>query len=116
MKAPSHPKPDQSANPDQQPRCSSPWWGTALENEIDQFPRAVEALLDQNQLHQHLDQLVSLAEQAAGSVQGELDLNEVANAAYLRENPNYDPENPGELSPRHRKKLDALLLRCERRH
>lgn len=104
-----------SERPSKPPQCSSPMWWPILKNEIDQFPRMVEELLDDGTLHEHLDCLSRLANNAM-SVAGELDAGELAASAAFRENPKYDPDKPGELSPRHQKMLDDLLERCDAEH
>lgn len=97
------------------PECQSPNWGLVLNNEIDQYPRLVEQLLERGRLHEHLDALARLADNASSQAE-QLDSAELAQSAAYRTNPEYDPDRPGELSPRHRKMLDDLLLRCEREH
>lgn len=92
-----------------------PWWKLALEHMEQQWPEKLERLLSQGKLKDHLDELVDGAlvqkegEESAGG-----DEVEGANAAHKwlePENPDYDEENPKQLSPRGKELLRSFKSR-----
>lgn len=104
----------------QEPRISlsslpdSPWWQIVLDHLEEKWSEQLEVMLRNNSLRKHLEGVVGgvVRQEAKLQAQGQ-DPNdpgvvEVLNKLALQENPEYDPDNPKELSPAGRKLLEEF--------
>jgi hypothetical protein len=93
--------------------AQNPLWFQALDHLQEQWPDKLAGLLDQNGLKEYLDNQVDQTLREVAKSRGKPDsvLEQVLPTWVLNPNPNYDPENPKQLSPEHQQKLNDFKSR-----